>query len=497
MNLSKSDYMLYLRHPAWLWIKKHAKNILPEIDASLQARFDEGHEFESYAEALYPNLVRLGFSDFTSYQALPSITLKAWQDGACSVAQGRYEDGPLTCISDIVTRDGDGFVLTEIKSGTSVKPEHTFDLAFQRVVLEGAGFLITRCEVAHVCRTYVREGEIEPQDLVSITDITEDVAAQIENTKVRIRQAIEVARSSSIPDPAPEIARLQSYGDWLEIREKLEPPLSQNSIHRLPFMNAEKASELIAKGIKSINEIDDPSTLSKSTRRYLRARANGGRTVQIDELDRFLSGITYPVHYFDYETSQSLLPPWNGTRPYQQVPFQYSLHIQREPNGAFEHREYLHHDANNPIPALLARLREDVADVGSVLVWYEAFEKTRNKEMATAFPEYADFLKALNARVIDLMKPFSEEIINDPAFEGSASIKKVLPALLPKLSYADLEIQEGASASRLWKEVTLTNPDAPRRIKVYADLVEYCTRDTWAMVAIHGSLKAISDANQS
>ena len=193
-------------------------------------------------------------------------------------------------------------------------------------------------------------------------------------------------------------------------------------------------------------------------RRYLRARADGARTIDHDALGRFLGEIKYPVYYFDYETSQGLIPPWDGTRPYQQVPFQYSLHIQREPGGDIEHREFLHRDKSNPMPALLERLREDIGEVGSVLVWYEPFEKTRNNEMAATFPEYATFLNGLNARVIDLMKPFSDEMINDAAFKGSASIKAVLPALLPELSYDDLDIQEGASASRLWKEVTLTNP---------------------------------------
>ena len=126
-----------------------------------------------------------------------------------------------------------------------------------------------------------------------------------------------------------------------------------------------------------------------------------------------------------------------------------------------------------------------------MLVWYAPFEKSRNEEMAAAFPEYASSLKNINARVIDLMKPFSNENINDPAFKGSASIKAVLPALLPELSYDDLDIQEGLSASRLWKDVTLTNPQAPEQKKVYADLVDYCERDTWAMVAILRKLQAI------
>lgn len=491
MQISKSDYMLFLRHPAWLWLKKHAKHLLPPVDPALQARFDEGHAFEPFAEALIPNLVRLGFSDYSSYQALTAHTDATWRSGADAIAQGRYEDGPITCISDIVSRDGDGFVLTEIKSGTSAKPEHTFDLAFQRVVLEKSGFPITRCEVAHVNRDYVRAGEIDPRELVAITDITEEVSEQIENTKARIDQALSVVASDTMPDPAPERARLKSYGEWLDIREKLDPPLAADSIHRLPFINAKKASELIDAGIITVDAINDPSVLGKSTRRYLRACAEGARTIDHDALGRFLGEITYPVYYFDYETSQGLIPPWDGTRPYQQVPFQYSLHIQREPGGDIGHREFLHRDNSNPMPALLERLREDIGEVGSVLVWYEPFEKTRNNEMAATFPEYATFLNDLNERVIDLMKPFSDEIINDPAFEGSASIKAVLPALLPELSYDDLDIQEGASASRLWKDVTLTNPGAPEREKVYADLVAYCTRDTWAMVAIHRELQGM------
>lgn len=488
MQVSKSDYMLFLRHPAWLWLKKHAKHLLPPVDAALQARFDEGHTFEQYAEALFPGLTRLGFSDFASYRDLPALTLETWSNGASAVAQGRYEEGYITCISDIVSRDGDGYVLTEIKSSTSAKTEHTFDLAFQRVVLEAAGFPITRCEVVHVNRECVRAGEIVPRELVCITDITEKVTGQMENTRAWIEQALSVATSASMPDPAPERARLQSYSEWLAIREKLDPPHAQDSIHRLPFINAEKASALIEAGIERIDDIVDPSGLGKSTRRYLSALAHGRRKVNKEALDRFLSEIRYPVYYLDYETSQSLLPPWDGTCPYQQVPFQYSLHIQREPGGDIEHREYLHREVGNPMPALLERLRADIGAAGSVLVWYEGFEKARNDEMAKAFPEHASFLQDLNARVIDLMIPFADETINDPAFKGSASIKAVLPALLPELSYDDLAIKEGGNASRLWKEVTLENPEAPDREKVYADLVEYCTLDTWAMVAIHKAL---------
>ena len=488
MLISKSEYMLYCKHPAWLWIKKHAKDLLPPIDEALQARFDDGHAFEPFVEALYPNLIRLGFNSYSEYLEMPDKTAEAWDYGAEVVSQGRYESGSITCISDIVRRDGDAFILTEIKSSSSAKKEHELDLAFQKVVLESAGYPIKRCEVAHVNNSHVRRGDISSIELVGFTDITEEVDALIDGTKSRIEKAIRVAQANDMPDPSPEQAKLKSYEDWLGIRKKISPPLPDNSIHFLPNMDAEKSSKLVEDGINTVDEIKDWTVLKPSTQKYLAAKAEGKLVVDKDKLNSFLSEITYPVYYFDYEASQSLLPPWDGTRPYQQVPFQYSLHILREPNGELKHREYLHRDVSNPMPNLIDSLMENVGDEGSILVWYESYEKTRNNEMAEMYPDAASFLNAFNDRIIDLMKPFSQNMVRDEAFLGSSSIKKVLPALIPDLSYDDLGVQEGEAAARRWKEVTLGEVSDSECAKVYSDLIEYCKLDTLAMVKIHQKL---------
>ena len=488
MLISKSEYMLYLKHPAWLWIKKHAKHLMPPIDDALQARFNDGHAFEPFAESLFPNLLRLGFNSYSEYLDMPERTAEAWDNGAEVVSQSRYEAGSITCISDIIRKDGDAFILTEIKSSSSAKTEHALDLAFQKIVLERAGYLITKCEVAHVNSSYVRSGDINPKELISFTDITEEVDNLIEGTKVRIDKALRVAEAPEMPDPAPELARLKSYDDWLGIRKKLSPPIPENSIYLLPYMDAERSSKLTKEGITTADEIKDFKVLKKSTQKYLSAKAEGQRVVEKDKLKAFLSEIAYPVYYFDYEASQSLIPPWDGTRPYQQVPFQYSLHILREPNSEMEHHEYLHKDASNPMPSLISSLKEKVSDEGSILVWYESYEKSRNKEMAEIYPETADFLNAFNDRIIDLMKPFSQDMVRDKAFMGSSSIKKVLPALVPELTYDNLGIQEGEEAARRWKEVTLGDISEAEREEVYFDLTEYCKLDTLAMVKIHKEL---------
>jgi hypothetical protein len=172
------------------------------------------------------------------------------------------------------------------------------------------------------------------------------------------------------------------------------------------------------------------------------------------------------------------------------VPFQYSLHIQHEPGGELEHKEYLHTENSNPIPPLLKKLKEDMEGKGSVLVWYETFEKGRNKEMAEFAPEYKDFLEDVNDRIVDLMLPFKEGKYVHKNFYGSASIKKVLPVLVPELSYKELGVQDGGTALRTWCEAFLEEKHDDKE-KVAADLIEYCKLDTLAMVKILEALKKV------
>ena len=176
MQLSKSDYITYLKHPAWLWIKKHARNLLPPIDPATQALFDTGHEFEQYAQALFPGGLTLGFSDYDEYLTLPDRTSRALGEGLLTIFQGRFEHENLTFICDVIqVVSGNEVDLIEIKSSTSVKPEHITDLAFQMIVLEKCGYRVRNISVIHVNNQYVRNGAIDPNLISANTDVTEDV----------------------------------------------------------------------------------------------------------------------------------------------------------------------------------------------------------------------------------------------------------------------------------------------------------------------------------
>src|SRR3990167_9986763 len=200
MVISKSEFMMFLKHPAWLWLKKYDKDKLPAPDAELQALFDEGTLFESYAEKLFPKAVKLGYKNDgefsgTKYYGLPELTKSELEKKTKVLMQGRLEIENITSIFDVLERVGENvFDLYEIKSSTSVKPEHIPDLAFQTIVLESAGLSVRNMFVLHVNNKYIRKGEIDPTLISEKTDVTEEVREIIEETKENIQKAFEILK---------------------------------------------------------------------------------------------------------------------------------------------------------------------------------------------------------------------------------------------------------------------------------------------------------------
>jgi len=442
--LSKSDYMLFLKQPAWLWVKKHNPKKIPPVDENTQAIFDAGHQFEPYAESLFPEGVSLGFSDYDEYLSLPQRTQDAIERGDQVLFQPRFEWNEFTCICDIVSIVGDKEVdLYEIKASTRVKPEHEFDLAFQAAVLEGSGLKVRNISVIHVNNQYVRQGDIKADEITSFSDITDTVKAKTEATQKHMAQALAVMKSGTMPDPSPDLARLNSKKEWLEIYKNI----------------VGETEETPVEGVEP--------------------------TIDHAAIKQFLGELKYPLYFLDYETMMGLIPYFDGHKPYQQIPFQYSLHVLESPDAELEQREYLHRENSDPARPLTEQLIKDVGDNGSVIVWYEGFEKARNSELGDMLPEFKEAMEALNGRVVDLMIPFKQKWYDDPRFNGSASIKQVLPVLCPELSYKELGIQEGGSAQRLWMEAILDEKRADEKEKILNDLIEYCKLDTLAMVEIY------------
>lgn len=495
--LSKSDFMLYLSHPAWLWLKKHDKSKLPAVDDNLQARFDAGLNLEGYAEQLFPGAIRLGFDGYDEFLTLASRTATAMQEGAKTLFQAKFDHENLTTICDIVEVLGEREVaITEIKASTSVKDKHRIDLAYQRYVLEQCGFKVSRCSVLLVNNKYIRSGEIDPQELFVQEEITEAVARELGFIAAEVEKALAVLESPTVPDLSPSHCGTldkDSLSAWVDIYRTLKP-IPEKSIYDLPAVTPQQIGEFEDSGILTIADIPEDTFLSKKQREAVDVLQSGEIRIDQGKIASFLRAVQYPVYFLDYEGCMDAIPPFEGTKPYQQIVIQWSLHVLPSPGGELEHYEYIHQSTESPFEAVSASLRERLGDTGSVIVWYKNYECGRNKELGELAPAYADFFRSVNDRVVDLMEIFSKKMYVHPEFLGSASIKKVLPAVVPDLSYKELNVQEGATASRLWTQAVLQNKfSAPEREKILSDLLTYCQLDTLAMVEIYRRMVEVAE----
>jgi len=499
ITLSKSEYMMFLKHPAWLWLKKNDKKKLPVPDANLQALFDAGNVFEHYGEARFGSILKIGFSNYDQYLSMPARTQKAIDDGADILSQARFETSfdnqKITCIVDVIEKVGDKtFDLFEIKSSTKVKPDHIYDLAFQTVVLENAGYKVRDIYVIYCNNLYVKKGQIDKTKMTVQQDVSSKVRSKIDATKRNISVALSTALLPQMPDPTPRRAKLGSYREWLEIFLSLQPEISADSIYKLTQAKPEQIGQLEDMHIVSILDIPDDFKLKTVQRGQILAARSSSPILDIKKIKKFVGALKYPLYFLDYETLSSLVPLFDGTRPYDQLPFQYSLHVIDKPGGNLRHKEFLHTQDTDPLPELLKNLGSDIGSQGTVLVWYEVFEKKCNSLMGKILPQYGDFTEDVNSRIVDLMLPFQKGFYLDKGFQGSASIKKVLPVLAPELSYQDMEIQEGGSAQRLWMSSVYEDIYSQQEVdKIMANLLQYCELDTYAMVKIFEVLLAISE----
>jgi hypothetical protein len=350
---------------------------------------------------------------------------------------------------------------------------------------------VRRTGVVHVNRDYVRHGTIDVGQLSKIVDVTDDVSKRKVATLDEIPQALAIMEQSTMPDLSPRHVASGDMDEWMEIYAAINGKPDRYSIYNLAGIKPEQIAMFEDAGISTIDKIPDAADLTERQARQVAVTKSGQRILKRDKIRCFLDQLRYPLYFLDYETFSSVMPPFEGLRPYQQVPFQYSLHIITEPGALSVHREYLHTDRSNPVLSLVSNLRKDIGDEGSIVVWYAPFEKGRNRELADMLPEHASFFGSLNDRIVDLIIPFQSGWFVDKDFLGSASIKKVLPVLAPELAYDGLAISNGEAAQTAWMDLFMRGATLPARETVLDNLRLYCMLDTLAMVRIYEELQAI------
>lgn len=489
--LSKSDYLKFLIAPAWLWLKKHDPDKLPAFDEVGQHFVDQGNEVEAYARQLFPEAKLVEAEIFDQADE----TKKLIDGGAKVLLQGAVlTNRNLYAAADVLKSADETWEIYEVKSGTKDKREYIDDLAFQKVAFEEAGYPISSTYLILVDRQYERSGAVDPDKLLKIVEVTDQVDPLLKVTKDRIKKALAVVASETRPDDS--LLGVYQTGRWLEIYRHLYPKLSDDHIYNLCWLNPGLVKKLDKLGIKSLNDIPANFALNPRQRSQVETFRAGEPHIHPLKIAHQLNKLKFPLYFLDYETAGSAVPLWDGIRPYDSVPFQYSLDILHE-DGKLDHREFLATGSDNPMPALLKQLKRDLGDTGSVVVWHSGFEKGCHDYMAEHYPQYKDYLKGVNKRVYDLKMPFADGYYVDHRFRGSASIKDVLPVLVPELNYKVLAIGEGNTASLRWVNCANGKTTGAEADKVYKDLLVYCGQDTMAMVKIYQFLAKLIEPTKT
>ena len=262
--------------------------------------------------------------------------------------------------------------------------------------------------------------------------------------------------------------------------------MPEYGVHDIARIGSSKAklAELADSGIFRLEDLPDDLELSAIQQNQVDAYLRDRVLIHKNNIADELAKMAFPLYFLDYETCPAAIPRFDGFSPYQQIPFQYSLHVLNQPNATLRHLEFLSTTPDDPSAALAASLERHIGNIGSVIVWNKKFECGINDEMGERIPAAKSFLASLNARVYDLMDIFQKQHYVHKDFKGGVSIKDVLPVVAPELSYADLTIKEGGTASQTWDKIATGQIPQDEKDTLARDLKLYCERDTYAMYVI-------------
>ncbi len=487
-RISKSKFTKGLQCAKQLWWSVHEPEA-PElvVDESLQRVFARGNRVGEVARSHVPGGVLIDLPHMQIRERV-AATAKALAAGARVIYEASFlEDGVFVSV-DILKRRGSSFVLTEVKSTTKVKDEHLADVAIQLHVVRAAGLDVRRAEVMHL------NPECRFPDLSNLF-VRAPVTAQL-RTLLRDAPAQIAALRSMLAGAIPEVATGPHCTAPYECAflDRCWPALPEHHVSTL-YRLQRRVETLLAEGCVTIHDLPSEFTASAIAMRQVQSIRAGAPIVE-SGLRSALAKLHAPLAYLDFETVSPAIPVWNGCGPYNQIPVQFSCHVQQR-DGSLAHHAWLADGAADPRRPLAEALLAACAGARTILAYNAPFERSCIKRVADSLPDLALELLDLAARIEDLL-PIVRNNVYHPEFGGGFGLKSVLPALCSELSYDDLEIQDGeAAASSL--EALLFDSDAytdADREALRSALLLYCERDTLAMVRLHEQLVAMAVATR-
>ena len=487
-QLSKSRFIAGLQCLKRLYMECYHRELADPVEAGQQAVFDAGTAVGDLARQRFPNGELVAEQYFEHSQAVRSTQTLLSDISIPALYESAFTFQGIRTRADILVRgDGQTFDLVEVKSTTSARDQHIPDIAIKMYVVEGCGVPVRRAYLMYINNTYVYQGgDHDLEQLFSLRDVTDEARAYVaQGMPGDLAQMWESLQLSETPDieTGPHCTtpyRCPFFGHCH--RDEPEYP-----IRDLPRLMPGAYERLQASGIGDIGSIPPNFQGLSEIQHRVRDSVATGRPFVSTRLASRLGEISFPAGFLDFETLSLAVPIYAGTRPYQTIPFQWSLHV-RESDGGMSHSAFLDDGHGDPRERLIAALLEALPSEGSIVV-YSSYETTVIRGLAQAFLQYADRLLALCERVIDLLQIIRGNYYH-PEFHGSFSIKSVLPALVPDMTYADLEVPEGMAAAAAYARLIAGNAPEPEKAATREALLAYCELDTLAMVRVYEALQA-------
>ena len=498
-GLSKSRYTAFCQCPKNLWLKVYKPEEAKD-DPALQARFEQGNEVGDLAMGLfgpYQEVTTHNADGSLDLNKMCELTQQYMEQGVDNICEASFALEGHYCAVDILRRNGDGWDIYEVKSssfpeceGEETKLEkYAPDIAYQKWVLTQCGAKVVNTYLVCLNSSYVRHGELDIKSLFVIVDMHDLVENEYLKVPAQSSQALKILAMEDEPDYDLSEHCVKPYTcaflDYCKRQHGV--PEDEPTVFDLYRMNFSKKLEHYHAGRITFDALRSEK-LNDKQQMQVECTLNNTEYINPDGIRKFLDTLSYPLYFLDFETMQDAVPQHDGTKPYQQITFQYSLHIKESPNAPYQHKEYLApSDGTDPRHALAEQLCKDIPMDVCTLAYNKMFECGRIKELAEFYPDLAVHLLNIRDHIVDLIDPFRAGDYYVPAMGGSFSIKSVLPALFPddpSLDYHNLTggVQSGGDAMTIFPKIKDMSPDDAKDAR--EALLRYCELDTWAMVKV-------------
>jgi hypothetical protein len=461
---------------------------MDQLSEMQKAIFKRGTDVGKLAQQLFPKGIDASPKSQFEYDKAVVVTSNLLKEKQKIIYEASFSFSDVLSVADIVVSEKSGLRVFEVKSSTSISETYICDAALQYWVISNCGYKIKDFSITYINNQYVRKGKLDINELFVTESVLKLILPLQKWVEEKVNQFKKVLAKKVIPkiDIGEHCYDPYTCGFYEYCRKHIP----ENSIFDLSGIHLNKKYDLYRNGIVKLEDVPIDADLSKNAKLQLDVYNSKKDLIDKKAIKEFLSDLNYPIYFMDFETFQPAVPMFDNSKPYMQIPFQYSLHFKKNKSSRIEHFEFLAETGNDPRIKFIENLLCDTKSEGDILTYNKSFEVLRLKEIAEAFPKYKKEIEERISRVKDLMIPFQKKYYYTYKMQGSYSIKYVLPALIPDLSYGDLEINEGGLASVAFESLYYET-DLMRIAEIRKNLLEYCKMDTLAMVKILEKMESL------